>query len=179
MGSIADNSSGKAYAYRASKTALNQVTKSLSVDLEGQGITTVLLHPGTSSRLHTLDAMHWSPSKSIPLNHCHGNDSRTDGHVVDLIGLNSANDSRPAPISILTCICSVSSFESRCQSWLMFCLALQVGFEQTLLVAAVSLLSPELSRFRARQFFLSKRFTLKEALLPKGFTKSNSLLIWT
>ncbi len=46
MGSIADNTSGRSYAYRASKTALNQVTKSLSIDLEGQGITCVLLHPG-------------------------------------------------------------------------------------------------------------------------------------
>lgn len=46
MGSIADNSSGKSYAYRASKAALNQVTKSLSIDLEQLGITSVLLHPG-------------------------------------------------------------------------------------------------------------------------------------
>jgi len=46
MGSITDNTSGRAYAYRASKAALNQVTKSLSIDLEAQGITCVLLHPG-------------------------------------------------------------------------------------------------------------------------------------
>ena len=50
MGSITDNTSGRSYAYRASKTALNQVTKSLSVDLDSQGITCVLLHPGKNER---------------------------------------------------------------------------------------------------------------------------------
>ena len=47
MGSIADNGSGKSYAYRASKAALNQITKSLSIDLEPAGVSVVLLHPGT------------------------------------------------------------------------------------------------------------------------------------
>lgn len=46
MGSIADNGSGGKYAYRASKTALNQITKSMSIDLQSQGITCMLLHPG-------------------------------------------------------------------------------------------------------------------------------------
>lgn len=46
MGSIADNGSGDAYAYRASKCALNIMTKSLSVDLAGDGFTCVALHPG-------------------------------------------------------------------------------------------------------------------------------------
>lgn len=48
MGSLADNGSGGSYAYRASKTALNIVTKSLSIDLEPKGITVMLLHPGES-----------------------------------------------------------------------------------------------------------------------------------
>jgi len=46
MGSLEDNTSGGSYAYRASKAAVNQVAKSLSQDLEGDGITVVLLHPG-------------------------------------------------------------------------------------------------------------------------------------
>lgn len=44
MGSVDDNGSGGAYAYRASKAALNIVNKSLSLDL--RNITSVLLHPG-------------------------------------------------------------------------------------------------------------------------------------
>ena len=46
LGSIGDNTSGGMYIYRSSKTGLNQVVKSLSVDLKAQGITVVSLHPG-------------------------------------------------------------------------------------------------------------------------------------
>lgn len=46
VGSIEDNSSGGSYYYRSSKTALNQVVKSLSIDLMPQGIKVVALHPG-------------------------------------------------------------------------------------------------------------------------------------
>lgn len=46
MGSMDDNTSGGAYAYRASKAALNMVTKSMSVDLEKSGIKAVVIHPG-------------------------------------------------------------------------------------------------------------------------------------
>ena len=46
MGSMEDNTSGGSYAYRASKAALNAVTKSLALDLEDKGITVALLHPG-------------------------------------------------------------------------------------------------------------------------------------
>lgn len=46
VGSIADNSSGNSYIYRSSKTAVNQVAKSLSIDLGGEDITVVTLHPG-------------------------------------------------------------------------------------------------------------------------------------
>ena len=45
MGSIADCGGGSVI-YRASKAALNMVTKTLSVDLAGQGITVVAFHPG-------------------------------------------------------------------------------------------------------------------------------------
>lgn len=46
MGSIADNSGGGSYLYRSSKTALNMVVKSLSVDLAPRGIIAAVLHPG-------------------------------------------------------------------------------------------------------------------------------------
>ncbi len=46
VGSIEDNHSGGSYAYRSSKTAVNQVMKSLSIDLAGQDIKVVSLHPG-------------------------------------------------------------------------------------------------------------------------------------
>lgn len=46
MGSIDDNRSGDAYAYRMSKTALNMATRSMAVDLSGDGIVAVVLHPG-------------------------------------------------------------------------------------------------------------------------------------
>lgn len=46
MGSVADNTSGGSYAYRAAKAALNMVIKGLSVDLAGRGILTVALSPG-------------------------------------------------------------------------------------------------------------------------------------
>ena len=46
MGSIADNDSGGRYAYRASKSALNSIGKSLSVDLKDKGVVVLILHPG-------------------------------------------------------------------------------------------------------------------------------------
>lgn len=46
VGSVEDNGSGGSYAYRASKSALNNVNKSMSIDLVDEGITCVLLHPG-------------------------------------------------------------------------------------------------------------------------------------
>ncbi len=46
QGSISSNTTGRHYLYRSSKAALNAVVKSLSIDLRGQGITVVALHPG-------------------------------------------------------------------------------------------------------------------------------------
>lgn len=46
MGSIDDNRSGGAYEYRASKAALNMVTRSMAVDLDDDGFTCVVVHPG-------------------------------------------------------------------------------------------------------------------------------------
>lgn len=46
VGSMGDNSSGGSYAYRASKAALNSISKSMSVDLRDKGVTVLILHPG-------------------------------------------------------------------------------------------------------------------------------------
>lgn len=46
MGSIGDNGSGGAIAYRSSKAALNAAWHSLSHDLRQDGIAVALLHPG-------------------------------------------------------------------------------------------------------------------------------------
>ncbi|MEM7431808.1 MAG: SDR family oxidoreductase [Pseudomonadota bacterium] len=46
VGSIADNTSGGMYGYRASKTAVNQVGMNLAHELEPRGIAVALLHPG-------------------------------------------------------------------------------------------------------------------------------------
>merc|ERR1712157_345820 len=48
VGSISDNQLGGWYSYRASKAALNQVTKTMSVELKRKGVWTVALHPGTT-----------------------------------------------------------------------------------------------------------------------------------
>ena len=46
MGSLDDNTSGGCYLYRSSKSAVNMVMKSLSLDLAARGIRAVILHPG-------------------------------------------------------------------------------------------------------------------------------------
>jgi NAD(P)-dependent dehydrogenase (short-subunit alcohol dehydrogenase family) len=49
VGSVDDNRGGGGYPYRASKSALNIVNKSMSIDLAGDGVTCVLLHPGEAA----------------------------------------------------------------------------------------------------------------------------------
>jgi NAD(P)-dependent dehydrogenase (short-subunit alcohol dehydrogenase family) len=46
MGSLADNTSGGAYAYRSSKAAVNMVMRSLAIDLAPRGVTCVVVNPG-------------------------------------------------------------------------------------------------------------------------------------
>ncbi|POM80839.1 Short chain dehydrogenase [Phytophthora palmivora] len=46
LGSIEDNRSGGRYSYRASKSALNMLSKSLSIDLKDDKIIMLALHPG-------------------------------------------------------------------------------------------------------------------------------------
>ncbi|KAH9823628.1 Enoyl-(Acyl carrier protein) reductase [Teratosphaeria destructans] len=46
VGSLADNTSGGMYAYRASKTAVNSLFKSLAIELKDKGVVVTMLHPG-------------------------------------------------------------------------------------------------------------------------------------
>lgn len=46
LGSIGLNDSGGLYAYRASKAALNAITKSLAIDLADQGVIAIAMNPG-------------------------------------------------------------------------------------------------------------------------------------
>lgn len=46
LGSMELNSYGGLYAYRASKAAVNAITRSLAIDLAGRGIIAVALNPG-------------------------------------------------------------------------------------------------------------------------------------
>jgi NAD(P)-dependent dehydrogenase (short-subunit alcohol dehydrogenase family) len=46
LASITDNTTGDAYAYRMSKAALNMASRSMAVDLRGEGILSVVLSPG-------------------------------------------------------------------------------------------------------------------------------------
>jgi NAD(P)-dependent dehydrogenase (short-subunit alcohol dehydrogenase family) len=46
MGSIDDNTSGGRYGYRMSKAAVNMAGRSLAKDLESDGVSVAILHPG-------------------------------------------------------------------------------------------------------------------------------------
>jgi NAD(P)-dependent dehydrogenase (short-subunit alcohol dehydrogenase family) len=46
MGSASDNSSGGVYAYRAAKSALNIISRSMALDLKIDNISVICLHPG-------------------------------------------------------------------------------------------------------------------------------------
>jgi NAD(P)-dependent dehydrogenase (short-subunit alcohol dehydrogenase family) len=46
LGSIADNRSGGFYAYRMAKAALNMMSKTLAVELRGEGIASYVINPG-------------------------------------------------------------------------------------------------------------------------------------
>ena len=47
VGSISDNRLGGWYSYRASKSALNQFTKTLGLELGRKGVACIAVHPGT------------------------------------------------------------------------------------------------------------------------------------
>jgi short-subunit dehydrogenase len=65
MGSIADNTSGGSYGYRASKTALNMVGVSLAHDLSNRQIWVGLLHPGYVKTKMTGMTGHITPDVAV------------------------------------------------------------------------------------------------------------------
>ena len=66
MGSIADNTSGGTYGYRMSKAAVSMAGKSLSQDLESEGIAVAILHPGlVSTGMTNFNSSGISPTESV------------------------------------------------------------------------------------------------------------------
>ena len=66
MGSIADNTSGGTYGYRMSKVAVSMAGKSLSQDLESEGIAVAILHPGlVSTGMTNFNSSGISPEESV------------------------------------------------------------------------------------------------------------------
>ena len=64
LGSV-QNSDGRWYAYRASKSALNQINKILSVELGPEGFVCVVLHPGWVRTDMGGAAATYSPEESV------------------------------------------------------------------------------------------------------------------
>jgi NAD(P)-dependent dehydrogenase (short-subunit alcohol dehydrogenase family) len=64
LGSI-EKSDGRWYAYRASKAALNQINKTLSVELAPEGFTCVVLHPGWVRTDLGGEGATYSPQESV------------------------------------------------------------------------------------------------------------------
>ncbi len=67
LGSIANNSMGLMHAYRSSKTALNQITHGLAVELKGEGVTVFAMAPGWVKTDLGGDTAHWEVPDSIRL----------------------------------------------------------------------------------------------------------------
>ena len=97
MGSIGDCQSGKSYAYRASKAALNMIIKNLSIELKRTHKQSIVvgLHPGTvdsalSKPYQTRVPKHqlFSPSLSAKYLHQVLNELtiRDTGHILDWAG---------------------------------------------------------------------------------------------
>ena len=63
VGSMADNSSGGYYAYRASKTAVNSFFKNLAVELKDKDVVVSMLHPGFTKT--NLDPNIWKIPEAV------------------------------------------------------------------------------------------------------------------
>lgn len=58
QGSVAGNGTGRKYAYRTSKTALNMLTRCLAIDLQGRGLRCFAIDPGwVATRMGTPGAL--------------------------------------------------------------------------------------------------------------------------
>lgn len=87
MGSIA-NSSGGTYAYRASKTALNQINRGLSIELGKEGFICVVLHPGWVATDMGGASATYTPAQSVTglIEVIEGLDATDNGRFYDLKG---------------------------------------------------------------------------------------------
>ena len=65
MGSMEDNTSGMKYGYRASKSALNAITKSMAIDFKQDGIGVCLVHPGYVKTNMTSPSATLTPEESV------------------------------------------------------------------------------------------------------------------
>ncbi len=88
MGSIADNSSGGAVSYRASKAALNMMIKSLSLD--EKWLTSLLFHPGWVKTNMGGENAPLGPEESAVglLSQIHSSDKKFTGSFRDYKGQN-------------------------------------------------------------------------------------------
>lgn len=88
LGSISANAMGGSYAYRASKSGLNMVTKGLSIDLKGEGIAVVAMAPGWVRTDLGGAAAHWSAEDSVSNQRkvIAGMTGAESGHFVNLMG---------------------------------------------------------------------------------------------
>jgi NAD(P)-dependent dehydrogenase (short-subunit alcohol dehydrogenase family) len=65
LGSIENNEQGQSYAYRSSKSALNMITKGLSVEFKDQGVRVISMAPGwTQTDLGGVNAL-WKVEGSV------------------------------------------------------------------------------------------------------------------
>lgn len=65
LGSIGNNTLGTSHAYRASKAALNMLTRGLAIDLKDQGVTVISMAPGWTRTALGGDGGHWSVEDSV------------------------------------------------------------------------------------------------------------------
>lgn len=65
LGSMSQNSSGGYYGYRASKCAINAISKSMAVDFASDGICVCIVHPGWVKTNMTSDAATLTPEQSV------------------------------------------------------------------------------------------------------------------
>ncbi|XP_060075865.1 C-signal-like [Ylistrum balloti] len=88
LGSVESNQSGGLYPYRASKAALNMVTKNQSIDLKTDEILAVAVHPGWVRTDMGGQAAPVSPTESVQgmLNVFSSMSEETNGTLVDFTG---------------------------------------------------------------------------------------------
>ena len=89
LGSIAENTKqGGLYPYRASKTALNAVTRSLSLDLAKDRVEAVSIHPGWVRTDMGGNHAPLSPEQSVAgvLAQIDGHTSENNGGFIDQTG---------------------------------------------------------------------------------------------